>query len=133
MRKAFGVGIAILVLANALWLLESQSRFWFPTSQISLLATLTGIGLWLSPVIAAFLTAVLAPRHKLLIGTTMAIPAAFFMGLSNLAFEALGHTADFPGIRGAALVMGVSLPVGFLLCLVGGIVGYAITKREKHA
>lgn len=128
MSKAFGVGIVSLLIADALWL--------FLAHQASLFMSVAEVGailLWCSPVAAAFLVVASVPRYKVYIATTMAILTSLFMAVANFAFEAFGHVVDFPGVGGATLVMGMSLPLITLLCLIGGIAGYALTKRENNA
>lgn len=122
MVKAFALGVTILIAAVGLWFIALHAEAIF---------SITGILLWLSLSVAAFLTACLAPRNKIFLGTALAIPASILLGASNLIYEAFGNAVDFSGFGGALLLTGVALPFNAALCAVGAIAGHLVGKLKS--
>jgi len=122
--RAFLVALAILLIGDAAYLL---------TLKLPDAPSAVAMAIWVVPVIAAFVTSWLAPRRKFLTGVVVAIPAALMVGVSNYIFEAFGNLVDFPGLKGAALVAGMSLPFLCLLCGVGALAGHLTSKRWANA
>ena len=79
---------------------------------------------------AAFVTAYLTPRRKILMGTSMALLAASLAGILNFVCEALGRAVDFPGIRGMTILVVISLVFNGVLCIAGATCGYFLTRKS---
>jgi hypothetical protein len=122
MIRALIAGLAVLLAADGAWLIAIQ------TSNVSEFLILLW---WLSPPFAAFVSAYLAPHRKILLGTSLAIPAAILVGLLNTAYQMFGHAVDFPGPRGALILVTTSLVFNVMLCAVGGVVGYVVSTRQQ--
>jgi hypothetical protein len=121
MKKAWGLGAAILLIAHAQWfaLLFFQARAdWFMpliTPGLLLMMNIAGI--------AALVTARRAPRRRFLLAMTMAPLTAVLSVLSNLGFERFGQLVDFSGVRGAVGLFGVTLAYGIFVSAIGGAIG----------
>lgn len=116
--------LAILLIGDAAHLV---------TLKLSEAPSAVAMAIWGVPVIAAFTTSWLSPKHKFLTGLAVAVPAALLLGVSNYVIEAFGNPVDFPGMKGAALVAGMSLPLLALLCGVGALAGRLTSKRWANA
>lgn len=121
--KAWIVGFALLLVANGAWLISLQMHKF---SKILVLL------LWISPLIAAFVSAYLSPRKKVLLGTSLAIPSAALVAALNLIYGLLGNAVDFPGIRGGAILFTVALTYSLILCALGGAAGYYLTRNRAQ-
>ena len=130
MSRAFAIGLGILIGVHVLYLLLLQSANWFSFLHKASLVNVAGFALWAAPLVAACVVAMLAPRRPLLLAVLLTVPAALLFGLTNLTFEALGNTSDFPGVMGAAMVVAMSIPVVLLLCAVGGFAGRWLRSRH---
>lgn len=121
MIRAWASGVGILLAANGLWLAALVANRY---SQALVFL------LWISPAIAAFVSASLAPSSKLLVGLSMAIPAALLAGVINLVYQALGNAVDFPGARGGLLLVLLALGWSAVVSAAGGAAGYFLTRRR---
>ena len=115
------MGLAILVVGHVAVFVSVQA------GANSLIFDLV---LWCSPAVAAFVAAYRAPRKKILLGASMAIPAAASVVLINHAHEAQGHAVDFPGLRGGWILMKVTLEWDLMVCLVAATVGYFLSRKR---
>ena len=86
---------------------------------------------WGAPTIAAFVVGFLSPRRKILLGSSMALLAAVLAGLFNFVFQALGNAVDFPGIYGGLFIMGVTLVIHSIPCILGAGVGDYLASLRK--
>ena len=120
MSKALALGFGILLAAHGAWLGCLLAKTF---SQAMLLL------LWLSPLVAAIISAYVAPSKKIIVGASMAIPATILAGALNLGYEALGNPVDFPGPQGAFVVVKVTLVWTLLVCTAGGIGGYFLARK----
>ena len=69
MIKAWLFGVSVLVAVFVAW---------FLLLKMDVFSQLAAIALWVAPLIAGFVTAYIGPSHKVLLGTSLAIPAALF-------------------------------------------------------
>jgi len=122
MIRAWAFGIVILILLDGAWVFALQ----FAVFSGGLL-----ILMQISPFIAASISAYFAPRKKIYLAISMAIPAAFLILLMNFIYQLFGKDVDFPGLRGALLLFTITLIYSGILCLFGGSVGYILSKRKK--
>jgi hypothetical protein len=120
MVRAWAVGFGLLVLADGVWLSFVHAGVF---SKWLLLV------LQLSPVVSGFIVAYLAPRRKLLLGTSMAIPATVLVVLFNVSYEALGNAVDFSGAQGALILFTITLLYSGIACGLGSLVGGLISRR----
>lgn len=119
MTKAFAIGVGILVAAYALW---------FITLQAGQYSELKIIVLWVSPFLAALASAFLAPRNKIVLGISMALPSAVLGVVLNIVYQAQGNPVDFPGGRGAIILFVTTLLYSGALCSVGAVIGRVLSK-----
>lgn len=103
---------------------------WFVSLWASKFSEVLVIFLWGAPTVAAFVTAYLAPRRKVLLGASIALLAAILAGMLNFAYEALGNPVDFPGVRGGAILVAIALVFNGVLCTVGAACGYFLTRKS---
>jgi hypothetical protein len=124
MQRALSVALGILVVGEVLFLAAIK---------IGAAASAPALAIWLVPPVAAFAASWIAPRRKVLLGSLVAVPAVVLIGASNYVFETMGNPVDFPGIEGALLVMGLSLPVVALLCIVSALAGHFASRQAANA
>lgn len=122
--RAWLVGVAVLIVANGGWFVSLHAHK-FSETLVWLL--------WVSPLIAAFVSAYLSPRKKILLGVSLAIPAATLIVVLNTIYELLGNAVDFPGVRGGTILFVVTLGYSVVLCALGGGAGYYLTKKSSNS
>jgi hypothetical protein len=123
MIKALVVGVGLLIAAYGLWFATLQNEQF---SEINVLI------LWVSPFIAAFVSAYLAPRNKLLLGISMALPTAILSVALNYLHQAQGNSVDFPGSRGAMILFMTTLLYSGILCSIGAVIGRALSNKKEN-
>ena len=124
MVRAWVIGVALLLAADGVWFMAVQS-----TKFAGALAFLVWL-LWLSPLVAAFVSALIAPRKKVLVGMSLAVPAVILIGLLNVVHQLLGNEVDFPGLQGGLTLLKVEMAVNVILCSIGGVTGYFVTRKS---
>jgi hypothetical protein len=122
MLQAWSLGAAILLVAHGVWFVALQATTFSQTLVLLL---------WVSPVVAAFVSAYLAPRKKILLGTSMAIPATVLVDVLNSVYQSLGHAVDFPGLRGGLILVTLMLGWNAVLSALGGIAGYFLANAVR--
>jgi hypothetical protein len=120
MIRAWGAGFIILLIVDMMVVVATLIEV-YPQALMLLLR--------ISPFIAAFVSAYLSPRRKVIMGTSMAIPTALLGVLVTFAYQLFGKEVDFRGIAGSLIVFAVSLVYGAVLCAIGGIVGYLLSMK----
>jgi len=118
--KAWSIGAGILVVVFAIWFVLLQANV-FSQSFV--------IVLWISPMIAAFVSAYLGPSHKILLGTSMAIPAALLAVALNSADQFFGTAVDFPGLKGGFVLLILVLISAAITTIPGSVTAYALTRN----
>jgi hypothetical protein len=121
MLRAWVTALVIMLAAAGLWL------------GMRLLDVPSGIRnamFWLSPIVAAFFLARIAPRRRILNSLLLAIPVAMMFALVNHLDEKLGRYRTFPGMEGAITVMVLTLPYSLGLCGLGAALGNALPRRS---
>jgi len=124
MTKALVAGFGILLAAYALWFIALQN------SQYTELNVLI---LWASPLVAAIVSAFLAPNKKLLLGISMSFPAAIFAVVLNYVYQMQGNPVDFPGGRGAMILFATTMIYSAILCGIGAVIGKALSIRSVRS
>ena len=119
--RAWILGLAILVVAHLTVFIGVEA---------GVASTPLDLLVWCSPAVAAFITAYLAPRKKILLGASMALPAAGFVLVINRAHEAKGHAVDFPGWRGGWILLKVTLEWDLTICVVVAVIAYFLTRNR---
>ncbi len=89
-----------------------------------------GFLLWGSLLVAGFVTALLARSHQIQLALVLAVPTALNFALSNLAWQFMGKSSDFPGAHGFLIVIGMTLPLALVLTGVGGVFGWLLRKQR---
>ncbi len=121
MIKAFLVGTGVLLVAQAMWGLIL----------LQMLPPIPVVGLlWMgSPTIASFVAAFWAPRRKVTIGISMVVMAAVIFSMTNLGCEEIFEMrSDFHGIKGAVLVMFLTIAFNLIPCVLGAYVGRYLSE-----
>jgi phosphoglycerol transferase MdoB-like AlkP superfamily enzyme len=121
MTKALMVGFGVLLAAYALWFITLQN------SQYSELKVLI---LWVSPFVAAIVSAFLAPKRKFMLGISMAFPAAILAVGLNYVYQVQGNPVDLPGGSGALILFTTTMIYSGILCGVGAVIGQALSDRS---
>ncbi len=122
MLKAWLIGVAILVAVFALWIIFLQMEVFSQS-----LAVL----LWVSPFIAAFICAYLAPSRKLFLGISMALPSALLAVALNSGFAFFGSAVDFPGVEGGFTLFFLVLAASAVVCVLGAVAGSVLTRNAR--
>lgn len=122
MLKAWFAGVGIVVVGYVAWFIVLQ------TSQYS--AVLVFL-LWLSPLVAALVSAYLTPRKKVLLGISMVLPTTVLAVALNLIYQWLGNAVDFPGLRGGLILFTTTLVYSSILCGIGSAGGVALAKKFR--
>ncbi len=121
--KAWAVGVGALAVACGPWLLLLK---------LEIYSQAMAIGLWLSPMVAGFAAAYLAPSRKVIVGTFMALPAALFAVLLNLLPQYSGEAVDLPGLEGGFVLFALTLIGSTVLSALGAYVAcFLTTNRQK--
>ena len=121
--KAWSIGVGILIAIFMMWFVLLQANVF---SQVIVVI------LWISPLIAAFVSAYLGPSHKILLGTSMAIPSALFAVALNSADQFLGTAVDFPGLKGGFILFILVLISAAIVSIPGSLVAYALTRNDRQ-
>jgi hypothetical protein len=128
MTRSWVYGAATVLVAHILWialiLTQAHADRVMGAVIVMLFVTMNIAGL------AAFITTFLAPRHRFLLGLSMAPLSAIFAAAGNLALEASGTHVDFSGFRGNAGLFAVSLAYGLFVAAVGGGLGMWLSRRR---
>ena len=121
--RAWIIGLTVLAASYATWFtLIENIRF----SDWAMFL------LWLAPLFAAFGTSYLAPSKKIILGASLAIPAALFSVAANLIFQAVGRAVDFPGFKGGWILLLVTLSYTGVLSLCGAWLGVILTRWREN-
>ncbi len=119
--KAWALGVAILSVAHIMVFISVQ------VEAESLLFDLLS---WCSPAIAAFISACLAPRDKILLGGSMALPDAALVVVTNYLYQAQGFAVDFPGLWGGFTLLRATLIWDLIFCTAAAVAGSFLTRKR---
>ena len=119
--KAFLIGVMLIGLISGL------SMFMMEALQNKYISWLT----WGSLIVGSFFTAVISKQRKILFSVLLAFPAAMIFAINNSIWQLFGKSSDFPGYKGFIIVIGFSLPMGIVLCGLGGLGGWLITHNKS--
>lgn len=120
--KAVVVGIAVLVLANVLWLGVLWEVKFYELLRMTLL---------IFPGIASFLVAYLAPRGKIVLGISMAAWGATIGTFATSIYEHFGVPVD--NIGGPMAIFFVLLAYQLVFCTVGSVAGYLFWRFKERS
>lgn len=120
--RAWSVGAGIITLVYAAWFIALQA------SQYSEALVFL---LWLSPLVAALVSAYFAPRRKVLLGMSMVLPTTILAVALNAIYQWLGNAVDFPGIRGGLILFTTTLVYSGILCGLGSMAGLVLAKKFR--
>ena len=120
--RAFAIGTTVIALASS----GGMTLLYFDV------AADMGLVAWASLVVGGFVTAVLAASRKMLLAALLVIPGALMFVAENLLWQAAGKPADHFGFKGAIIVLLMSIPFGAMLCMLGGAVGWLVTRDSTH-
>ena len=122
MIRAYAAGVVVLLITHGAWLVSIQS---------ALYSTALLLVLWVSPVVASALVAYLAPQNKILLGTSIAVPAVLFATAINFIYQVSGHEVDFPGFRGSVILALIMLAADDVLSAIGAALGYFLSRKSR--
>jgi hypothetical protein len=131
MFGAWMVGFVVVIATHAIW-------FWFlvdkdiPTPEHVVFVESFRIIIFGGPAIGAFVVACLAPKHKWILGLSIAIPSALFAAGVNFGQWVFTGVSDFPGLHGAWIVFGLFFTIDFILCLIATTIGFYITAKDDE-
>jgi hypothetical protein len=124
MLKAWSLGILVLAVAQGLW---------FGSVLANVYSDLLILLLWVSPFIAALVTAYLSPGRKMAIGVSMALVAAVLVVALNAAFQVVGTAVDFPGAKGGLTLFAITLLYSAVGAILGSATGQWLTRKRVKA
>jgi len=102
---------------------------WFVALQSSQYSEVLVFLLWSSPLVAALVTAYLAPRKKILLGMSMVLPTMILAVTLNFVYQWLGNAVDFTGARGSVILFTTTLVYSGILCVLGSMGGVVLAKK----
>lgn len=120
--KAMLWGVALLIVLNGAYLVAIQ---------VELFSKLLLVISQISPLIAAAVAAYLAPRRRVIVGIAMAIPSVVLTVAVTVTYQLLGQPVDFPGLRGAWILIEITSLYSLFLCSLGGIIGSLLAIRRE--
>jgi hypothetical protein len=86
-------------------------------------------GSWIGLVFAGFISSWLAPRRRVLVGTSMAVPPTVVFGVTQTICELTG-SAPTIGAAGATFLAALMLAWNFVMCG-GGAVAAAVARSRR--
>ena len=119
MIRAWGIGFMILFIVDLMVVTATLINY-YPRALMLLLR--------ISPFAASFVAAYLSPRKKVILGMSLAIPTAILSLFVTVVYQLLDKAVDFAGFTGGLILLAVSLVYGFILCSVGGVAGYCLSR-----
>lgn len=127
MRRAFTIGIAILLVSNAIVVGLSPILMRYEAGYWACAAVQLG-----SSVAASFVAALLAPKRNFLLGLSLLAPASILWVLANMAYAVNGVGTDFGNEAGTVIVGVLSFGVNLVLCSVGADVGEDVRAMRQN-
>lgn len=124
MLRAWTLGILVLIVAQGLW---------FGSVLADVYADLLVLLLWISPFVAALVTAYLSPQRKMAMGVSMALVAAVLVVALNAAFQVVGTAVDFPGAKGGLTLFAITLLYSAVGAVLGSVTGQWLTRKRVNA
>jgi len=128
MKNSWLYGAATVLIAHLLWLalifIQSRVDWVMPGIVLMLFVVINIAG------IAAFITALKAPRDPLPLALTMAPLTAAVMTAGNQVLVAAGSHLDFAGARGSVGLFSVALLYGLFVSAIGGLIGTWLAPRQ---
>ncbi len=128
MTKSWAYGAATVLAAHLLWLAlvftQSYGDWVMPAIVVMLFVVINIAG------IAAFITALKAPRDPLLLSLSMAPLSAALVTLGNELLVATGTRLDFAGSRGTLGLFTVAFIYGVFVAAIGGLIGVWMARRR---
>jgi len=121
--NAWMLGVVILVVAFGLWLVVLKLETFGTLAMVLLLASLFT---------AALLASYFSPQKKILIGTSLAVPAAILATILNAVYQMLGHAVDLSGLEGGITLFLIVLVESAIVCLLGGVAGYFLARLTRR-
>lgn len=119
------VGIATLFAAAAL----STLAFFISPRLFLAVALPIGYG---APAVAAFCAARMVPRHRMLVGILMFVPATALQFAFGLLNEASGRS-DRVGLQGRVVFAVIYAGLAALSCLVGTLIAHLACRLRRRA
>ena len=117
--KAWSIGATMLIVVSSIW---------FVFLQVTDFSQPAFVLLWISPMVAAFVTSYISPSHKILLGTSMALPFALLAVTLNSFDQFLGAAVDFPGLKGNFILFVLVLISAAIISIPGSVAAYALKK-----
>jgi len=128
MAKSWAYGAVTVLIAHLLWLaliLTQANADWVMPAIVMMLFVIINIA-----GIAAFVTALRAPRDPILLGLTMAPLTAVIATAGNLLLVASGTHLNFAGAGGSLDLFFVALTYGFFVAAIGASLGAWLRQRR---
>jgi hypothetical protein len=115
--RAFVLGTAVVVIVFGLTMAAASKGFGgsFPFA-------------WASLPLGGFVAAYTASSRKLLLATSLAIPASIGLALFNFAWNTYGSGSDFKGLGGSLGLLTGTLIISAPLAFSGGFLGSWLTR-----
>lgn len=121
MIKSLFYGLLVLLAADSIWL---ACLYFGGLPEASILPS------YVSPFLAAAITAYLAPRKRDLLGMLIAVPAAASMLAVPMIYGAMGGSIDYLDATGVFVASYWHLFKSLILCGVGSSIGSFLAERR---
>lgn len=125
MTRAFLCGLAALLAFDTLWIVSVD---------LGRYPAIVLLFLYGGPFLASAMTAYLAPRRRILLGTWVTLPAAFLMIALPAIYGAIGGHVDSVGTLGNVILFLWYLFYTFPICAFGSAFGtWMANRRDKRS
>jgi hypothetical protein len=116
MLPAIAAGIGVLIAGHVLGPFVNPSGRWTDL---------------VVPVLAGFASSWLAPRRRVVVGVSMAVPPALVFGVAQTACELTDGRCDHVGLAGTAFLTAFTFAWGLALCGVGAAAAAVVRSRLR--
>ncbi|WP_188698768.1 hypothetical protein [Silvimonas amylolytica] len=120
LKKAWGVGVALLLLGHLFWFVILANYLYFPGRDFLF---------WGWILLSAIAFALLLKGGEIFNSLLLGVACACIGGLSNFVFEQSGHGVDFHGAESSIYLALISLPWSLVLCGGAGVATWFIRRR----
>ena len=121
--RAWAIGVGIVFIASLVSIVPVICNACFNISIFGRILAALWFLSQLMPAVAAFVVGYLAPHRKIILGTSMALPAAIFYSVINFMYQAFGHAVDFSGVAEGIILFIVLLITYGVYCGIGAALG----------
>jgi hypothetical protein len=123
LRTAFVAGTCMTLVCHAIWYFVVTGQTADEPLQYLLWGSIIG---------SSFIATLIAPRQKLVVGTSFFLPATLAEVLINTIIQIQGKAVDFPGIVPGVELLLLSALFNLFLCATGAAMGAATSGSSDR-